>query len=215
MPTRFYHRSSTSTNAPSTGTNSAVWPNGTQNSLTSFQSQLMDDSVPPANEAFTATVSTLAQTARQSGILARFTSPALASQTLSSGTWTSLVEGNESNNNANFFYGLSIYIWRPSTSSVVGYIYDNTAQLSTELATSTASRTLSVSGSGVSIDENDVLVTEYWYTAQQGKATSYTLNSYFVDMLFSYGGENFSYIEAPQDITLAGGAARRRIIIIS
>jgi hypothetical protein len=215
MPVRFYHRSSTSSNAPGTGTKSAVWPDGTDNSSTANENQLMTDTAPPANETLYLARSTLAQTARQSGLIARFTSPLLASQSLSAGTWTSFLEGNESNVNANVFYGLSIYIWRPSTSSVVGYIYDNTAQLSTELATSSASRTLSVSGSGVTIADGDVLVVEHWYTGAQGKSATYTFNTNFVDMQFSYSGEVFSYIEAPADIQLQGGGARRRIIIIS
>jgi hypothetical protein len=211
MPTRFYHRADTSSNAPSTGTKSAVLPDGTANSRSTDESRALTADVPATNEAFTANFSTLAQTARQSGLIARFTSAPLTAQTISSGNWSSLVEGNQSNNNANVFYAKSIYIWRPSTSSVVGYIYDDVAQLSTELATSTSSRTLTVSGSSITTQDGDVLVVEYWYTAAQGAGKSYTVNSYFVDMLFTYGGENFSYIEAPQDITLVN-TGRRRLI---
>jgi hypothetical protein len=197
--TTFYFSQSVNSLAPTAGEKSAVWPDGTDNSQ-AFSEWTLSRS---ASTATPAAFSSLAQTARQSGIVNRFTSDELAAQTIGAQTWTFIGRGQESNVNANRFFGISLYVWRPSTSSVVGYIYDNVAQLSTEFTTGGGLITCTFSGSSLSINAQDVLVCEVWSTAIQAKATSYTIT-----ITYPTG----SYLDATNNIA---PFARKRVILIT
>jgi hypothetical protein len=204
MPTLFYPTTSTATYAPTTGKKSTALPSGTQNSITTYESRYF--SPLGTTTDVIASVSSLAQTAAQSGMLARFTTDPLAAQTIGSGTWTTKVRGTESNANANAYLGLSVYIWRPSSSSVVGYIYDSATQLGTEFSGGSGSlQTYNVSGSSVTSQRGDVLVAEYWYVATQSKSVSYTITE-------EVGVSDATYLQAPSNILLA---TDRRGIVIS
>jgi hypothetical protein len=204
MPSIFYHTSDTASYAPTTGEKSAALPSGTQNSITTYESQYFNPIQTTTNVS--ASVSSLAQTTAQSGMLARFTTDPLAAQTIGAGTWTTQIRGIESNTNANAFLALSIYIWRPSTTSVVGYIYDSTASLGTEFTGGGGNfQSYNISGSSVTSQRGDVLVAEYWYKATQGKSTSYTVTE-------QIGTSDNTYLQAPANILLA---TDRRGIVIS
>lgn len=172
MPTRFYFRDTISPFTPTAESKSAALPVGTNNSLTINDNESL--SLIQGTSDIRVNITSLAQIAQQSGRFARFTSDRLASQVITSDTWSYGIRRQESNSNANTFLALSVYVWRPSTSSVVGYIYDSSAQLGVEWPTSILLLTGSFSGSTVTCNNGDVLVCEVWYTAVQGKSVSYT-----------------------------------------
>lgn len=104
----------------------------------------------------------------------------LGAQTIAAGTWTFSVQAYESNTAVNGYISCSIYVWRESNSSVVGYIYDGAAQLGTEfiVSGSAAARIVSVSGSSVTAQNGDVLIFELWFTALTTSTMSYNSVAY-------------------------------------
>ncbi|MDH5796951.1 MAG: hypothetical protein OEZ19_00165 [Paracoccaceae bacterium] len=205
MPTRFYLDIS-NTNASGPGASkSTTLPNGTNN--TNTPSGLYDDGLLNPNTGFTGSgpivFASLAQTARQSGRYAIMATSDLAAQTISAGTWTFNCYTAESSNQANSYFALCVYVWRPSTSSVVGFVYDSNAQLGSEWSISGGFVNFTFSGNSVTAQANDVLVLEVWYTSAQAKSSSYNLTAYFDDQ---------EYIDAPQSILLF---RRKRAIVIS
>ncbi len=192
MATRLYWRSDASSPDSPGSSQSAVLPIGTNNSLAGGENQAMLEIEGSVTE--TTIINTLAQTARQSGYFGIFTSEPLAAQTISAQTWQVVLRRRESNAAANAFLAASIYIWRPSTSSVVGFIFDNNAQQGAEWGTTFATITYNLAGSSVTCADGDVLVIEPWYTAAQGMGTTYTVEIQYNNLLFSY-------LDSPQTLT--------------
>ncbi len=177
--TRLYLHAATSSNAPTDGEKSTALPVGTfqGNSGTGFEDLSMSPHI--GTSQTTKTISGLAQTARQDNYIARFTSSQLAAQTIPSGTWTFALQTSEANTAANSFLVASLYVWRPSTSSVVGYIYDNNTGVGTEWGTTTTGKVVTVSGGSVAAADGDVLVFEVWRTGSQGSATARVQTIFF------------------------------------
>lgn len=92
----------------------------------------------------------------------------------------------QSNANANHCVQQAcIYVWRPSTGAVVGYL-QQAAVLATgtkePTATSTAQNTLGsylTTAGSIAILAGDILVVEPWATFTQGSATAYTIRFYY------------------------------------
>jgi hypothetical protein len=189
MATRLYFRDIVSPDAPTAGSKSVALPNGTNNSLTANDNQSL---LLTQGSDIQVNISSLAQTARQSGRFARFTSEPLASQTISANTWDYTLRNRHSNNAANAYKAGSIYVWRPSTSSVVGYVYDSNAEIGSRWTTNFTNDSSNITGSAVTATNGDVLVIEVWYTSAQTMATSYTNSIQYNES---------SYIETPQDLT--------------
>src|SRR5207245_4207821 len=204
-PTTLYLRSTTTNYAPPQSERSTALPVGTfkGNSRTGFE-DLSLSSVKGSAQTSKA-IASLAQTAPQDEYVARFTSPPLAAQTISANTWTLAVATAESSTSANSFFVGSIYVWRPSTSSVVGYIYDKAVQRGNEFATSETGIVYSLAGSAVTTNDGDVLVIEFWVDAVQGTATSRTNTLYFEGTTAPTNGTNpvtaASYLQTPQSLT--------------
>lgn len=122
----------------------------------------------------------LAQTAHQDNFFTSFTyNERLAAQTFGSGIWTLSVMVKQNNNVANSFIVLSLYVWRPSTSSVVGYIYDSDTPLGNEWNRGARGRVVTFTGSNVTCQAKDRLVLEFWRHAEQGKVASYTQELFY------------------------------------
>ena len=116
----------------------------------------------------------------------------MSAQSVSANTWTVYLRDIESNAFANAYLAISAYVWRPSTSSVVGYIRDSTTVIGSEWTTNNNAVTYTFSGSAVTAQHGDVVVFEIWYSATQGKSTAYT-----VSILFDLT----SYVSTPQDLS--------------
>ncbi len=147
----------------------------------------------------------LAQTARQSAFIGHL-HYRLGAQTIPAGTWSFAAAVTESNAAANSFYGLSIYVWRPSTSSVVGTIYDSQVQVGTEWPATTLSSLGSVSGASVTTQNGDTLIVEFWQTSTQAMGTAYLQQWRFdassANTDFSANGQNGlnAWIDAPETL---------------
>lgn len=191
MPTRLFTRGVTASTAPTTGDKSTALPVGTDGGDFNQSLALLTTNQATQTDY---TYASLAQTAQQSAMIARHSSPALTAQTINANTWTLLFEGNESNAAANAFLAVSFYVWRPSTSSVVGFIRDSATTLGVEFAGT--NQTVTFAGSAVTAQQGDILVLEAWNVATQAMGTSYTIT-------WSVGrvATNIdSYIETPQDL---------------
>jgi len=190
MATTLYLRNTTSTYAPTAGTKSAVLPNGTDRSLTANDSLSLLSTAGESDT--TVSITTAAQTAQQSGRFARFASERLSAQSISANTWTVYLRDIESNAFAYAYLAISAYVWRPSTSAVVGYIRDSTTVIGSEWTTNNKAVTYTFSGSAVTAQLGDVVVFEIWYSSTQGKSNAYT-----VSILFDLT----SYVSTPQDLS--------------
>lgn len=187
--------------APTSGEKSTALPVGIINSST------------PANYRLSTTIDTaqnssgfssIASTTQQSGVSNRWYSKKLTAQTVSANTWTFFFAATESNNAANAFTSLSVYIWDPVGSSVRGFLYDNSATLGTEWGTSVSAQSVTFSGSAVTASDNDFLVIEWWNNATHSMATSYILTFYWggTDDVTTGTGNNSvaTYLETPQNL---------------
>ena len=180
MPITRYYPITTETTTPAigpTGEQSAVLPTGTTVTSPVKRYAQLDTTKDTANLQFFGSSGSFATTnitTRQTGFTG-YGYYELGAQTIPAGTWSVAVRGDQSNAAANAFFCLSIYVWRPSTSTVVGRIYDSTTELSTELSSTLQSRLASVSGSSVVAANGDVLIVELWYSATQGSSKSYNV----------------------------------------
>lgn len=175
--TRYYATAAASTTRgsgqPST-TKSAKFPWGTNNTTYTTGPKYVEIGLTASAVSTNtgASWTSLAQTTQQSTFVGHGYM-ALGAGTFGAGTWTFALSGSENNVSANSYFGVSIYVWRPSTSAVVGFIYDNNVQLGAEWATTTASRTFSVTGANVTATSGDYLIVEFWHTSAQGATMGY------------------------------------------
>lgn len=208
MPaTRLFLRLLTAADPASAGEKSTALPVGTfkGNSGAGFEDLALRTAKGAAQTS--KALDALAQTAHQDNYLARFTSAPLAAQTIAAQTWTLALAVSEANTNANSFIIASIYVWRPSTQAVVGFIYDSDTALGAEWSTTEAGRVVTVSGSAVTTVADDVLVFECWRHAAQGMAVAYTQTVYFdgtTDVVEGTSADAASYIQDTNGLTFGG-----------
>jgi hypothetical protein len=214
MTQKFYLRDLTAADPPSAGEKSTAHPKftiGANNATGTQETRALDASIGASN--FSHDKSSDATVSTRSNYMGRFTSAALAAQTFGSGTWTLAIELSEANVNADSFLACSVYVWRPSSSSVVGFIYDNTADLGTEWGSSRTGKVQTFTGADITCLENDVLVVEVWRQTDatgQAMATAYTQSIFFnggTDVTVGSTAAGGSYLQAPADVAMAGGAA--------
>lgn len=153
----------------------------------------------------------------QDNFFTSFSSPALAAQTITAQTWTVAVEVSEGNAAANSFIVCSLYVFRPSSTSVIGFIYDNDTPIGSEWpAAATQGVVTTFGGSEVTAAADDILVFEFWRHGEQGMAMVYTQSLDYdggTDVTQGTGvTDAASFIETPQDINFA---VTRRIFNIS
>lgn len=217
MPiTRYYPATNGSTVPPASGPSSeqsVAFPWGTLNTSAGSRNYSVLTTSRSANAFFGvsgASIPTLPQTTRQSTFFG-YGYYALGSQTIPAGNWQIAFQSLEGNAVSNQFLGLSIYVWRPSTSSVVGYIYDAQAQIGTEFPTAAAYIVATVAGSAVTAANNDTLVIELWATGVQAMATAYTtlanvvLTVGLTDATATGQTGRSGWIDAPDTLIAAGG----------
>jgi len=204
-PTRLFLRDVTAVNPPTNGEKSTALPVGVfdGNSGAGFEDRSLMTTAGGAQVSKSrAALATAAEHDDQ--YIARFTLDDLAAQTINANTWIVAVATSEANANANSFTILSLYVWRPSTSSVVGFVYDSDTILGIEWEIAEDGQVLSIAGSSVVCAAGDSLVLEFWrHTAGQGMATPYTQTLYFngtTDVTETTTSDAASYIETPQTL---------------
>lgn len=227
MATRLFLRNTAALFPPTAGEKSTALPAGTANNQAGKESLALSLVKGPAEQ--TTGFSTLAQTGLQNGLLQRHTSPKLAAQTISANTWTFYHKALESNANANILSVGSIYVWRPGTNSVVGYIYDSSATIDIGYRSAAdfewnnnpaQGGTGTVSGASVVAAAEDVLVYEVWYSATQSMGSTYTGTFYYAgtnDTDIADGTTNASaaaFIETPQNLTFFSTPATYQFLVI-
>ena len=205
MPTTFYLRNVTAANPPTAGEKSTALPVdtlGANNAGGTDETRSLDTAKGAAQTSLAKNSD--ASTAARDNYLCRFTSAALAAQTIAAATWTLAIALSEGNTNANSFFVGSVYIWRPSTNSVVGFIYDSHTNVGVEWAAGEDGQVLSLVGSAVTTLLNDVLVIEIWRHAVQGMAAAYAQTVYFdgtTDVIDSTTSDAASFLRNPNVIT--------------
>lgn len=205
MPTRLYLRNDLlpSRDTPVTSEQSTALPIGTAGSTVPINYHMSPvEGLSQTSSSF----ATLAQNTQQSGTQLRWVSNRLPSVTISANTWTFFYAAAESNAAANLFLSLSVYVWNKAIDDVRGYIYDSSATLGTEWATSQSTQSITFSGNAVTASSGDLLVCEVWHNATQGMSTSYTGTFYWNgtdDVTTGTGNTSTaSYLETPQNINL-------------
>lgn len=144
----------------------------------------------------------------QNGCLGRWSSVPLAAGTYGSGTWTLAIQSIESNAGADAKFVLaSIYFWRPSNNTVVGFVSDSNTQVGVEFGNNTTARygqVLSITGANVTISNGDLLVIEVWTGFTQAMGTAANLTVCYdgtTDVTAAYAGTDpATYLQAPADI---------------
>jgi uncharacterized membrane protein len=116
--------------------------------------------------------------------MAYFCSPRLkGTQVVGGGNWTFNVADAQANLNANFAVNdASIYVWRPSTGTVVGYLKQAGSSGGALPATVAAQEQVSIntfSTTGITAQDGDVIIFEAWALFTQVMATAYTGTIYF------------------------------------
>ena len=200
MPTRLFLRNLTSDPTPTAGEKSTALPVGTfsGNSGTA-ETRSLSEAKGAAQTSIT--LASLSQTAHQDNYLARFSSIPLAAQAIPAQTWTLAVATSEGNAQANSFTIGSIYVWRPSTNAVVGFLYDSDTAVGVEWLATEDGQVLSLTGSAVTAADGDILVLEFWRHATQGMAAVYTQTIFFegtTDVTDATTADAASYLESAE-----------------
>lgn len=201
MPTRLFLRALTPDNSPGETERSTALPVGT------FKDFLLAVRALETTKGAAQTSggsASLAQTAHQDNFFTSFTSDPLTTQTIAANTWTIAIAVSEANTNANSFLVLSLYVFRPSTGSVVGFIYDSDTALGVEWAAAEDGQVITFSGVSVVASAGDVLVLEVWRHGVQGMAVGYTQTIYYdgtTDVVDTTTADAASYLETPQILT--------------
>lgn len=214
MTQKFYLRDTALNPFPTAGEKSTTEPVGTQTyGLTPTDKDLSGTKGTTATSAATTLPNS---TTANNGTLGRWTSARLAAGTYGSGSWTIALQTAESDANYNVFLrSASLYFWRPSTSSVVGFVIDSNTQTGVEFGNAVAAarygQVVTWTGSNVTIQDGDVLVFELWTGGTPSMAgASRTATIYYdgtTDVTAAYSGTDpASYINAPADIPLSPSA---------
>lgn len=217
MATRLYIRALVAGSRPTAGEKSTVQPANTLGALNASGFGEEGLSLRLEKQGFTErsiSKNSDATTAARSNYLLRATSEPLAAGTFGSGTWNVALALLETNAAANSFLNLSVYVWRPGTSAVVGFIYDSSTNIGAEWGATEDGVVTTFAGSNVTAQAGDVLVCEVWRKATQSMGTAYAQAIFFdggTDVVDATTTDAASYIEAPGTIAFADGALPRYI----
>jgi len=204
--TKFYLRAGTTPNSPTNGERSTALPVGTFTGNSGDGFENLSLSTTKGTSQTSKAISSLLQLTHQDMYAARFSSPSLAAQTISAGTYTLAAATSESAADAEAFTVGSIYVYRPSTSATVGYVYDSDTALGAEYSTSEDGQVYSLSGSSVTTQAGDILVLEFWVHATQLIGLGRTNTLYFdgaTDVVDSTTTDAASYLSVPQALTFS------------
>jgi hypothetical protein len=204
MATKLYLTATRAGNRPRYGENSATLPIGIFNGVGGDNFQDLSLSATKGAAEVTKSLSTSGTTSHQDHYLGRFTSDDLVAQTITAQTWTIAIRSSETHGSSNAYLHVSLYIYRPTTQTVVGYIHDGTDILGAEW--NGLGQVITFAGSEVTCQARDVLVLEVWKHAVQLSIYSYSVSIYFggtTDVVDGTAADAASYISTPQDLVFA------------
>lgn len=216
MATRLYFHATTSglSNLP-TSEQSSLTVNKSADAQTVNRS--MDTTIGTSQTSVALTSN--ATTSQQVYYFTRFVSEELSGiSSITAQTWTYNFAVQCSNAQARFPVSsgavpVVVYVWRPSTSAVVGTIFDSTAG-SCGIASAETGFNVTFSGSSVaSVADGDVICIEIIFRPTQTLATAYTDTFYYdgttVNSTNNTGVSNHaSFLETPQNLTFGGALTR-------
>jgi hypothetical protein len=208
VATRLYLRNVLQVRTPSYGKKSTVLPVGTADLNSGTDWEDLSLSLTKGTAQNSKTINSLAQSTHQDIYVARFTSDPLDGQDILANTWTLGLATSEANLAANSFTVLSVYVFRPSTQAVVGFIYDSDTPLGVEWGTTENGQVPTVAGSLVTAQKGDVLILEVWAHSVQGMSTAFVQTLFFdgtTDVVSGTSADAASYIETPQTLYWQGG----------
>lgn len=145
-----------------------------------------------------------------------FTSPPIdGNQTIGGGNAVYNIAIRESNTNVNWVLLLiHVFVWRPSTNSLVGVVCEHSATITEPSAnTDTAYHITGITTSAVNANDGDVIIAEIWFEQQQGMSTSYTATFYFDGTTENTSGgttgvtitNHASFLELAETLSFQGG----------
>jgi len=163
--------SSTAPVAPTAGKKASSLPLAITNSAATIATEYLWSETAPNDTQQTArsSASQSNTAAPQSYYIGRFTTPALAAQTIPAQTWSYEVSTASSSVNANTYFWPVMYVWRPSTNQVVSpYIFNASGPVGNKWLVSDDPRLdQQFAGAAVNVLDGDVLVVEIWGAGQQ------------------------------------------------
>lgn len=167
-------------------------------------------------------ITSVADTNSHNYYFTRFASQPLYQSSLAANTWTYNFATKESNGLANFpetsnnkSVRVTCYVWRPSNSSLVGWILDGNSAATVDegLAGLEIGHHVTFSGSAVSgVQAGDVIIFEVMFVIVQGAATAYDDTFYFDGTTAnttdnSSPSNHASFLETPETLVLVPGQA--------
>jgi hypothetical protein len=204
MATRLYLRNVLAANAPTAGEKSTALPVGTAQLQTGANTQDRSLLLTKGTTQTSISLTGLGQTTHQDNYLARFTSLPLSAQTVTAQTWTFALALDEANAAANSQLAPCIYVWRPTGSTVVGFIIDSDTPIGVEWGASEDGIVATVSGAAVTAQLGDVVVLEVWrHAPTQTNTTARVQTVWFdgaTDVVDATTAGAASYIETPQNL---------------
>lgn len=203
MSTRLYLRNLAPSNSPTAGEKSAALPVGT---LFASSNEKALKTVKGASQTSLVHSWNAVKIVHHEIYLARFTSDPLVAQTISANNWTLAIAVAENVPGTDSRILASLYVWRPSTASVVGYVYDTHTLLGIEPTTTEDGQVITLAGNSVVCQAGDVLVYECWFHVQPaGNPTNpSTVTVWFdgtTDVVDTTNSDASSYVETPQNLT--------------
>jgi hypothetical protein len=98
----------------------------------------------------------------QSYYFGRFSSLPLAAQTIPAQNWNyAATVGSQTTQVFTYFWPV-MYVWRPSNNSIVGYIFDASAQVGVKWPAALTQQNQNFAGASVTTQAGDILVVEAW-----------------------------------------------------
>jgi hypothetical protein len=174
VATRLYLRDTTVNGGP-TGDRSTGMPNGTLSQPT-WATRDLDAAKGASQVSVVHTHPAL--TTHHDGAMRCFVSAALGVTSIAAVNWTFALAATESNSAADTFNNPALYVWRPGTNAVVGYIVGGSSHQGTGFgaeAGTPVSQVVTVAGAAVTgIQAGDKLVFEWWHHWLHTMATAYT-----------------------------------------
>lgn len=215
MATRFYFHASTNSTSglPTTKQSSLSVESGKGDALTLNRLMNTDIGTSQASIAITS----INDTSAHNYYFTRFASQSVYQSSIAANTWTLFFATQESNTSANFpvtannkAIRITCYVWRPSNSSLVGWILEGASAATVDEGSSGSelAKVVTFSGSEVlNVQDGDVIIFEVIFQITQGAATAYT-DTYYFDGTTTYtdgtpASSAASYLETPENLALS------------
>jgi len=213
MATKLYLHNATSTvsgTLPSTVQSSLGTPAVSSDATTVNRS--MDTTIGTAQTSKALT--SLAQTAAQVIYFTRFCSAPLNQTSIAANTWNWVAATSEASTTGNFPAANArnvVYVWRPSSGTKVGNIFDGAGNNPGAGTTTERAVVSTFSGSALTVQVGDIICCELVFTVSQSTAVARTMTVFYdgtaeTNTDGTITSNQASYINTPETISFGAGA---------